>query len=304
MILLKRLSIVSVLASSSVSLFAAVDSGCEAKFDKFRGLAEKAGQQEQYVDALRWQRKAVEGCPSYKNYQLLGVFAKSAKDWDTSLSAYEKAQGLAENGDDQAVLIGRYSEVLLAKGNYQVEALSLLQAARKIHSDPPAWMNELAMQLDQSIADKPLTKDVITRGLGSVSDWDMLSVQDIQVKPNKFVSQIDRSMDVKLNFLSNSTEMDARSQANMRALADTLADPAYADKTIWLVGHSDVRGEGQYNWQLSERRAHAAYNALVAMQPSLANKIKSKGMGESSPLYNGEDDSVHRLNRRLEIILE
>jgi outer membrane protein OmpA-like peptidoglycan-associated protein len=83
-----------------------------------------------------------------------------------------------------------------------------------------------------------------------------------------------------------------------------LSSQEYKGKTVWLIGHSDVRGEEQYNQQLSERRAETVSGILMHMTPSLKDRLRTKGMGESEPLYSGNSERVHRNNRRLQVVLE
>lgn len=75
---------------------------------------------------------------------------------------------------------------------------------------------------------------------------------------------------------------------------------------VELGSHTDSRGSDDYNLVLSDKRAAAAVEYLVANQGLDAEKITSKGYGETQ-LINRCDDGVvcsendHQLNRRTEI---
>ena len=81
--------------------------------------------------------------------------------------------------------------------------------------------------------------------------------------------------------------------------------PAYL---CTIGGHTDGKGEKQYNQKLSERRADSVKTWLVAH--GAANPITARGFGDTKPVApnkkpNGSDDPEGRQkNRRVEITLQ
>jgi len=77
----------------------------------------------------------------------------------------------------------------------------------------------------------------------------------------------------------------------------------YPETRFSLVGHTDERGDDDYNQELSLRRSKQIENALVK------NKIDRKrliisGEGETRPVVkNAQTEDEHQKNRRVEIIL-
>jgi outer membrane protein OmpA-like peptidoglycan-associated protein len=70
-----------------------------------------------------------------------------------------------------------------------------------------------------------------------------------------------------------------------------------------VFAHSDLSGSPQANQALSDRRAAAVATYLSAHGVAKA-RIASKGLGESSPLYDPETSDTERAaNRRVEIRL-
>lgn len=70
-----------------------------------------------------------------------------------------------------------------------------------------------------------------------------------------------------------------------------------------VLAHTDTSGTPQGNRALSEKRAAAVASYLAGHGVSKA-RIASRGLGESSPLYNPEmDESQKAANRRIEIRL-
>jgi outer membrane protein OmpA-like peptidoglycan-associated protein len=74
--------------------------------------------------------------------------------------------------------------------------------------------------------------------------------------------------------------------------------------TIELSSHTDCRGTDNYNQDLSFRRAKSAKNYIVS-KGIKANRIKTKGYGESQPVNKCVDgilcnDDEYQANRRTE----
>jgi outer membrane protein OmpA-like peptidoglycan-associated protein len=70
-----------------------------------------------------------------------------------------------------------------------------------------------------------------------------------------------------------------------------------------VFAHTDLSGSPQVNQALSDKRAAAVASYLAGHGVSRA-RIASKGLGETSPLYNPEaDDTQRAANRRVEIRL-
>ncbi|HKK09623.1 MAG TPA: OmpA family protein [Bacteroidales bacterium] len=69
---------------------------------------------------------------------------------------------------------------------------------------------------------------------------------------------------------------------------------------IQIEGHTDNKGDEQYNLNLSERRANAVMNYLVKNDID-KDRLSAKGFGESSPKTSNETESGRAKNRRTEI---
>ncbi|MGI9625405.1 MAG: OmpA family protein [Longimicrobiales bacterium] len=102
-----------------------------------------------------------------------------------------------------------------------------------------------------------------------------------------------------INFDLNSAVIRPESQA---VLADVLRGLQEEDASqVTIVGHTSSEGEEAYNLALSERRAQAVVDELVALGfPSAA--ISAAGMGESQLLTSPDpSETARELNRRVEI---
>ncbi|MDR3389323.1 MAG: OmpA family protein [Rudaea sp.] len=74
-------------------------------------------------------------------------------------------------------------------------------------------------------------------------------------------------------------------------------------KAIRIEGHTDSRGNTKANQLLSQRRADAVRDALIAAGVA-ANRITSVGLGESQPVAANETEEGRARNRRVDVILE
>jgi outer membrane protein OmpA-like peptidoglycan-associated protein len=75
--------------------------------------------------------------------------------------------------------------------------------------------------------------------------------------------------------------------------------------TVEIVGHTDNTGKEDYNQKLSERRAEAVNNGIVAaLGESGGGRIKHSGVGPNTPLYDNLTPEARGFNRTVTIQLE
>jgi len=76
----------------------------------------------------------------------------------------------------------------------------------------------------------------------------------------------------------------------------------YDSYNVTIEGHTDDTGQGEYNQDLSERRAKAVLEYLV-YRGIKRERLKSAGLGKSVPLYPNTNEENRRKNRRVEFLL-
>jgi outer membrane protein OmpA-like peptidoglycan-associated protein len=106
-------------------------------------------------------------------------------------------------------------------------------------------------------------------------------------------------LSVYVNFDFNSATIRPESE---QILSDLFAGlVAEGAEQVSIEGHTSTEGTDEYNLDLSERRAQAVVDDLVARGFD-AESILALGMGESQPLLSPDNDESSRsLNRRVEI---
>ncbi len=94
-------------------------------------------------------------------------------------------------------------------------------------------------------------------------------------------------------FLEDSFGIQRRSWPVLYAVKDILAEHPELEHVL-IEGHTNDNGSAAYNYELSERRAKAVANWLIA------NRVLAKGYGFDRPLVEHDDDGAERINRRVE----
>jgi outer membrane protein OmpA-like peptidoglycan-associated protein len=76
----------------------------------------------------------------------------------------------------------------------------------------------------------------------------------------------------------------------------------YPETSLRVEGHTDSTGSEDYNLKLSEKRATAVKNELLAQNLD-SNRIQTIGFGEAKPVADNNTESGRQLNRRVEIVI-
>jgi outer membrane protein OmpA-like peptidoglycan-associated protein len=77
---------------------------------------------------------------------------------------------------------------------------------------------------------------------------------------------------------------------------------AYPNSTIQIIGHTDSDGDAAYNQFLSERRAGAVSDILLASGVN-QTRVRTIGRGESEPIASNLNAGGKAQNRRVEIVI-
>ena len=269
--------------------------------------------------AARRLEESLSACKTFASAYRLGQARQQLNQLNAAAAAFETALTLVAGADPMALALGRLAEVQRARGDASA-ALSTIQQARSLHRRPPAWMNELAMELDADTVEQALDRQQTTRSLRAPPRQLRLDGDSPPASRGWFVRDTDPSApatngvgvytsrpslhNVRIHFLFDSTEVYPPSRDNVRVLADVLAQSRFAGQRFALIGHTDVRGGWAYNRDLSMRRARVIRAQILSMRPQLRERLRIEGAGEAEPLYRGDSELEHKLNRRLEVVVE
>ena len=118
----------------------------------------------------------------------------------------------------------------------------------------------------------------------------------VEVKGDRII------LDDRVLFDTDHAHVKSQGREIVKAIAKAAAQhPEWVHITI--EGHADVRGEDQYNQDLSERRAEMTRNVLIkaGVDP---DRVSYVGYGRSRPRDPGTTPEAHAHNRRVEFVID
>lgn len=130
------------------------------------------------------------------------------------------------------------------------------------------------------------------------------ALKDLGARTTDTEIQIQINSDVLFDF--DKADLRPEALASLQKVVTVMQ--SYAAYPCTIGGHTDGKGQKQYNQNLSERRADSVKTWLVAH--GVSNSITTRGFGDTKPVApnkkpDGADDPEGRQkNRRVEIILK
>lgn len=107
------------------------------------------------------------------------------------------------------------------------------------------------------------------------------------------------SLSLSIQFDFDSARIRPESQGPLANLAHALASPELLPSRFVIEGHTDAKGSADYNRKLSDQRALAVRELLVAKGVD-AGRLLSVGKGSSEPVL--PDAPLAAENRRVKIV--
>lgn len=101
----------------------------------------------------------------------------------------------------------------------------------------------------------------------------------------------------KITFAPSSSDIEASGLETVGRIADVLRDCKTV--RIEISGHTDSQGRESMNLNLSQARADAVLNAIMA-ERVLTSNLSAKGYGEAKPIADNETEEGREANRRIE----
>lgn len=101
-------------------------------------------------------------------------------------------------------------------------------------------------------------------------------------------------------FAFDSSALTPQGTAKIGEIANVLKE--FPDSDVFVMGYTSSDGDDAYNVQLSQRRADAVKNTLIANQVA-ASRITALGMGESTPVASNDTEEGRAQNRRVELLV-
>jgi len=115
--------------------------------------------------------------------------------------------------------------------------------------------------------------------------------------------QTDRGMVLTVGdvlFDPGKAQVGPGAQRSIDKLADFLK--TYPKRNVVIEGHSDNIGDEDFNVKLSQQRADAVHDLLVARGVA-AQRIRTKGYGPKFPVVDNDSAAGRQQNRRVEVLV-
>ena len=119
--------------------------------------------------------------------------------------------------------------------------------------------------------------------------------------PEECIAAIDAILaERKITFEPGSADIDTGTRRTIDQIAEVLNDCTAVPMEI--AGYTDSQGRESMNLGLSQRRAEAVLEALMARRVLVAN-LFAKGYGEANPIADNDTEEGREANRRIEFTL-
>ena len=109
-----------------------------------------------------------------------------------------------------------------------------------------------------------------------------------------------RQFNVEITFDFDSARIRPESYETIGVIADALHTPYLWGAKFFVVGHTDAKGDREYNLNLSQKRAEAVRDALVTTFRVPADRLEAVGLGEEQLRDPADPDGA--INRRVQLI--
>lgn len=113
----------------------------------------------------------------------------------------------------------------------------------------------------------------------------------------------DRGLSLTLEsvvFRAGSANLSHMSKPQLDQIAEAIRQNR--GRPVLIEGHTDNTGDSRYNQTLSERRANAVREALIARGIDAA-RLTAQGLGETKPVGSNSTSAGRQQNRRVEVII-
>lgn len=109
------------------------------------------------------------------------------------------------------------------------------------------------------------------------------------------------TIDGHINFASDSDGILEDSNELLDHIALLISHHPEEVTGLKIIGHTDESGDHDHNVDLSNRRAAAVEQALIARGVTIP--LQHEGAGEERPLCTEDTDDCHARNRRVELLI-
>jgi OOP family OmpA-OmpF porin len=118
------------------------------------------------------------------------------------------------------------------------------------------------------------------------------------VAPTVTMQKLNMKLDSSSSFATASAELSPVAKTQIAEVVAVLKQ--YPQAVVSVTGHTDSVGSEAYNQKLSEKRAQAVANEIIA-QGVDSSRVTAAGKGELQPVASNDTETGREMNRRVEI---
>lgn len=219
-----------------------------------------------------------------------GDQAVQRQDFAAAIRLYDEARGMVDPAHNQILAGLLFKKAIALRGAGDVlSAIVAVESAQGYHRDDA--FEALRADLDHEAIERGANAQQITKALAVAKGFPPTSAWSASVS-------------VWVEFEFDSALLTSRGTRQLGEMAEAMASDEFRGKRFLLIGHTDRRGPESYNLSLSERRAHTLWERLVDDFGIDGARVDAEGRGESEPRAQGDSESAHARNRRVELKLQ
>lgn len=138
--------------------------------------------------------------------------------------------------------------------------------------------------------------------IGAYMDKQAKDIEDEveDVKVVRVEEGIDVTFDSGILFGFDKSDLNPNAKENIAKLSRILNE--YPDTRLTIQGHTDSKGDENYNRSLSSKRANAVRDYLVANGVK-GGRLNTTAYGETAPIATNETEAGRAQNRRVEVVI-
>jgi outer membrane protein OmpA-like peptidoglycan-associated protein len=111
---------------------------------------------------------------------------------------------------------------------------------------------------------------------------------------------INLTFDSGILFGFDKSDLNGGAKENIAKLGRILNE--YPDTRLTIQGHTDSKGDDNYNRQLSAQRADAVRDYLIA-NGVIGGRLNTTAYGETAPVASNDTEAGRAQNRRVEVVI-
>lgn len=223
--------------------------------------------------------------------------------WESYLARLQTAAATSVSADtDPRIAVDKLEEEIIRLGESEQQLLRDLADSQAFRAALDEEIRDLDLRLGGASTERQqlvLRLEEQARAREQFAQAEAFFTPDeAQVfrKSNDIVVRV-----VGLNFASGSPNLGTDNEELMKKLDNVIA--LYPRSLLVIEGHTDSSGSDRINKRLSEQRAQAVANHIIAKMRIPAHRISAVGYGAARPIANNGTKEGRAKNRRIDLLI-